>query len=161
MKVYALPYSIAPITNLRCTILIQSALRELLQIEPSRGVVLYLPVPEENLATNNVTYTGELPRHTRRTEDEDPGILRNISRSLSRRLKSNSTHSAPLSEATTSSWNPEVEVQQLTSAKGKNSLSSDVSREGEESSQGNDRGSKILRHFLSRRKHDPHGAIRD
>ncbi|KAF7592294.1 hypothetical protein BBP40_000425 [Aspergillus hancockii] len=88
MKVYALPYSIAPITNLRCTILIQSALRELLQIEPNRGVVLYFPVPEENFATNNVTYMDEPPHHARRTEDEDPSILRNISRSLSRRLKS-------------------------------------------------------------------------
>ncbi|KAB8202166.1 hypothetical protein BDV34DRAFT_215695 [Aspergillus parasiticus] len=155
LKVYALPCLIASITNLRCTTMIQSALRDLLQIEPNRGVVLYLPVPEENFATNGVTYMGEIARHERRTDDDDPGILRNISRGLSRRLKSSSTQSAPRSEATTSSWDPETDTQMSISARGNDSFHSEGSREVETSSQGNTRGSRSLRHFLSRRVQNP------
>lgn len=155
LKVYALPCLIASITNLRCTTMIQSALRDLLQIEPNRGVVLYLPVPEENFATNGVTYMGEIARYERRTDDDDPGILRNISRGLSRRLKSSSTQSAPRSEATTSSWDPETDAQMSISAKGNDSFHSEGSREVEASGQGNTRGSKSLRHFLSRRAQNP------
>ncbi|RAQ46037.1 MIF domain protein [Aspergillus flavus] len=155
LKVYALPCLIASITNLRCTTMIQSALRDLLQIEPNRGVVLYLPVPEENFATNGVTYMGEIARYERRTDDDDPGILRNISRGLSRRLKSSSTQSAPRSEATTSSWDPETDAQMSIFAKGNDSFHSEGSREVEASGQGNTRGSKSLRHFLSRRAQNP------
>ncbi|KAE8419233.1 MIF domain protein [Aspergillus pseudocaelatus] len=161
LKVYALPCLIASITNLRCTGMIQSALRGLLQIEPNHGVVLYLPVPEENFGTNGVTYMGEIARYERRTDDDDPGILRNISRGLSRRLKSSSTQSAPRSEATTSSWGPETDTQMSISARGNDSLHSEGSREVEASSQGNIRGSKSLRHFLSRRVQNPTGGVDD
>ncbi|GFF24859.1 hypothetical protein IFM61606_09268 [Aspergillus udagawae] len=106
MKVFALPYLIAPITNLRNTILIQAALQDLLHIAPSRGVVLYIPISEENFATNGVTLMGEIARLEGHAEDQDAGILRSISRSMRRRMKSNSTTSAPLSVETTSSWTP-------------------------------------------------------
>ncbi|KAF4188076.1 hypothetical protein CNMCM7927_002568 [Aspergillus lentulus] len=106
MKVFALPYLIAPITNLRNTILIQAALQDLLHIAPSRGIVLYISISEENFATNGVTMMGEIARLEGHAEDEDSGILRSISRSMRRRMKSNSTTSAPLSVATTSSWTP-------------------------------------------------------
>ncbi|KNG82201.1 hypothetical protein ANOM_008465 [Aspergillus nomiae NRRL 13137] len=161
LKLYTLPCLIGSITNLRRTSLIQSALRDLLQIEPYRGVVLYLPVPEENFATNGVTYMGEIARHEPRTDDDDPGILRNISRGLSRRLKSNSAHSAPRSEATTSSWDPETDARTSTSVRGNDSLQSEGSREAEALSQGNSRGSKSLRHFLSRRVQNPTGGVED
>lgn len=49
---------------------------------------------------------GEIARLERHAEDQDAGILRSISRSMRRRMKSNSTTSAPLSVATTSSWTP-------------------------------------------------------
>ena len=161
LKVYTLPCLIASITNIRRTALIQSALRDLLQIEPYRGVVLYLPVPEENFATNGVTYMGDIARHERHSDDDDPGILRNISRGLSRRLKSNSAHSAPRSEATTSSWDPETDARMSTSVRGNDSLHSEGSREAEAVSQGNSRGSKSLRHFLSRRVQNPTGGVDD
>ncbi|KAE8373833.1 hypothetical protein BDV26DRAFT_271097 [Aspergillus bertholletiae] len=141
--------------------MIQSALRGLLQIEPNRGVILYLPVPEENFATNGVTYMGEIARYERRNGDDDPGILRNISRGLSRRLKSSGTHSAPRSEETTSSWDPETDTQMPTSARGKDSLYKEGSRYVEASSQGNIRGSKSLRNFLSRRVQNPTGESGD
>lgn len=104
MKVTALPGLIAPLTNFRNTILIQNALQDLCHIVPSRGVVIYTPVPEENLATNGVTAMGEIARLEQQTEDDDHGFFKSISRSMSRRLKSSSAHSNPLSLATTSSW---------------------------------------------------------
>lgn len=103
MKVMALPSLIAPVTNLRTTILIQSALHTLLSIAPSRGVVVYVPVPEENFATNGVTAMGEIRNMERRAQDDEPGIFKTISRGMSRRLKSNSGSSRPLSFGTTSS----------------------------------------------------------
>ncbi|RAK78454.1 MIF domain protein [Aspergillus fijiensis CBS 313.89] len=100
MKVFALPFLIAPIMNLRSTILIQMELQKILNIAPNRGVILYIPMPEENLATNGVTVMGQLANLERGT-----GIFRTISRTVSRKLKSGSTQSAPISVATTSSWN--------------------------------------------------------
>ncbi|KAH1529276.1 hypothetical protein KXX25_001519 [Aspergillus fumigatus] len=76
MKVFALPYLIAPITNLRNTILIQAALQDLLHVAPSRGIVLYIPISEENFATNGVTMMGEIARLEGHAEDQDAGILR-------------------------------------------------------------------------------------
>lgn len=104
MTVTALPGLIAPVSNLRNTALIQTALQELLHIAPNRGVVIYVPIPEENFATNGVTALGEINRLEHQAQDEDPGFLKSISRSMSRRLKSSSAHSNPLSVATTSSW---------------------------------------------------------
>ncbi|KAJ5167479.1 uncharacterized protein N7482_006260 [Penicillium canariense] len=96
LKIYALPASIAPVTNLRNTGLIQRALQDLLGIPPEQGVVLYLPVPEENLATNGSTAQREISRLDH-TEADSPGLIKSISRTMSRRLKSSSGGSAPLS----------------------------------------------------------------
>ncbi|KAE8144424.1 hypothetical protein BDV25DRAFT_171552 [Aspergillus avenaceus] len=141
LKIFTLPYLIGSITNLRNTILIQAAMRELLEITPNRGVVLYTAVPDENFATNNATYMAEVTRHARQSEDGDPGILRTISRNLSRRPKSNSTQSAPLSDATTSSWAPEADTRPR---KAQGSQSSDLSRDGDASAR-----PRSLRQFLS------------
>lgn len=102
MKLMALPSLVGPVTNLRNTILIQAVLQELLGIKPNRGVIIYVPVPEDSFATNGATAMGEIARLER--EGGDPGILKTISRGVSRRLKSNSTHSNPMSIATTASW---------------------------------------------------------
>ncbi|KAL3251338.1 hypothetical protein ABHI18_010688 [Aspergillus niger] len=104
MKVFALPYLIAPITNLRSTILIQAALQEILHVAPNRGVILYIPIPEENFATNGVTMMGEIARLERSSPDHGSGLFKTVSRTMSRRLKSTSSQSAPISVATTSSW---------------------------------------------------------
>ncbi|PWY89978.1 Tautomerase/MIF [Aspergillus heteromorphus CBS 117.55] len=106
MKVFALPYLIAPITNLRSTIMIQAALQEILHVAPSRGVILYIPISEENFATNGVTMMGEIARLERPSLDHGHinGLFKTISRTMSRRLKSSSSQSTPISVATTSSW---------------------------------------------------------
>lgn len=96
LTIYALPSLIAPVTNLRNTTLIQNALQDLLGIAPALGVVIYIPVPEDNFATNGVTVRGEISRLER--NEESPSLFKTISRGMIRRLKSNSGKSAPLSQ---------------------------------------------------------------
>jgi hypothetical protein len=96
LKIYALPSAIAPVTNIRNTGLIQTAIQELYGIGPDDGVVLFLPVSEENLATNGSTAQGAISR-LERSEVDSPGLIKTISRTTSRRLKSNSGSSAPMS----------------------------------------------------------------
>ncbi|GAD91647.1 endonuclease/exonuclease/phosphatase family protein [Paecilomyces variotii No. 5] len=97
LTVSALPSLIAPVTNLRNTILIQQGLKGILRIPPNRGVIRFTPVPEENFATNGATIMGEIDHLEQTARDESPGILKSISRSMSRKLKSSSTNSNPLS----------------------------------------------------------------
>lgn len=96
LRIYALPSAIAPVTNIRNTDLIQKALQELLGIAPDQGVVLFFPVLEENLATNGSTAQRAISR-LEQTEMDSPGLIKSISRGMSRRLKSSSGNSAPIS----------------------------------------------------------------
>ncbi|KAJ5682945.1 Tautomerase [Penicillium macrosclerotiorum] len=96
LKIFALPSCIAPVTNLRNTNLIQSTLDELLGIIPEQGVILYFAVPEENLATNGMTVQGEITRLDQ-SEQSSPRLIKSISRTMSRRMKSSSGTSGPLS----------------------------------------------------------------
>ena len=97
LKVYALPPLIAPFTNLRNTSLIQLAMLDLLHIPFSHGVIIYTAVPEENLATNGSTARGEVTRRERSGSDESPSLFKTISRSMSRRLKTSSGQTVPIS----------------------------------------------------------------
>ena len=94
LKIYALPSFIAPVTNKRNINFIQAALLELLHISPDHGVVIFLPVPEENLGINGTTTRGEI---SRLEQGDSPNIFKTLSRSMSRRLKSSSGNSAPMS----------------------------------------------------------------
>lgn len=152
MKVMALPALIAPVTNLRNTILIQAALQGLLNIRADRGVIIYVPIPEENFATNGVTAMGDIRSLERQAQPGDSGFLKNISRSMSKRLKSSGSSSRPLSQATTSSWSNTsgAEATDRQPAAGMGSQPS--SKEGERSR--SVKKSRSVRQFLSRRLSD-------
>ncbi|GLB08770.1 ADP-ribose 1''-phosphate phosphatase [Aspergillus tubingensis] len=156
MKVFALPYLIAPITNLRSTILIQAALQEILHVAPNRGVILYIPIPEENFATNGVTMMGEIARLERSSPDHGSGLFKTVSRTMSRRLKSTSSQSAPISVATTSSW--ACGGTQAPSP-GKESLASDATDSDVKSKSGTK--SRGFRHFLNRQGSERNGKSGD
>lgn len=101
LTISALPSLIAPITNLRNTILIQQGLKDLLWIPPNRGVIRFNSIQEENFATNDATVMGQIEQLEQSARDGNPGILKSISRSMSRKLKSSSTNSGQLSLTTT------------------------------------------------------------
>ncbi|KAJ5351961.1 hypothetical protein N7452_000935 [Penicillium brevicompactum] len=94
LKVSALSSLIAPLTNLRNTSLIQSIIQDLFGIPPSKGVIIFTPLSEDNLATNGSTAREEIDRLER--SGHSPSIFKSISRSMSRRLKSSSENSGPL-----------------------------------------------------------------
>lgn len=148
MKIFALPDYIAPMTNRRNTTLVQSALQERFYIPPERGVIIYLPVPGENLATNNTTFMDENP-----LPDQNPGILRTISRSMSRRLKSSSAQSAPLSTATTASWDNPADTQRGLGATVEENVGPGETSNAEENP-GRVKKSKSVRRFISRQLAD-------
>lgn len=104
LRVSALPCLIAPLTNLRNTTLIQSVIQEMFGISPEKGVIIFNPVAEENLATNGITAREEIDRLER--NDQSPSLFKSISRSMSRRMKRNSGNSVPLSLG--SALSPEV-----------------------------------------------------
>ena len=94
LKVTALSCLITPLTNLRNTSLIQSTIQGLFGIPPDKGVVIFNPVGEDNLATNGKTSREEIDRIER--SDQSPSFFKSISRSMSRRMKTSSGNSVPL-----------------------------------------------------------------
>lgn len=98
LKIYALPSIIAPTTNLRSTAMLSDELQELLGVGPEFGVIVFIPVPQDNLATNKTTAGGEISRTERAEQAESPSLIRSFGQSLSRRrLKSSSGgSSAPI-----------------------------------------------------------------
>lgn len=108
LKIYALPCFIAPVTNLRNTALLQSALQDMLQIPPEHGIVIFNPVLEENLATNGTTVRGEIARLERSEQEVSPGLFKTLSRTMSRRrMKTSSGQSQPVSlPSTTEATSP-------------------------------------------------------
>lgn len=151
VKVTALPNQIAPVTNLRNTVLIQSVLLEILRIPADRGVIVYLPIPEDNFATNGATTMREMARLQQQSQSEESGILKSISRSMSRRFKSSSTHSQPMSVATSSSWNNGSDAQDTEGVSEK--IISEKALSGSESDEKprTVKKSRSLRQFVGRR----------
>ncbi|KAK2749985.1 hypothetical protein FQN55_002703 [Onygenales sp. PD_40] len=89
--VSALPCSVAPITNLRHTVLIQAAIHDILGIPGNRGVLKFESMAEENFATNGATIKDEIEQLERSSNDEH-SVFKSISRSMSRKIKSNTSH---------------------------------------------------------------------
>ena len=60
MCIYALPTELQPTTNKRNAALIQKHMEEALGVLPSRGILRFVPVAEENLVVNGKTIAGAL-----------------------------------------------------------------------------------------------------
>lgn len=101
LKIYALPSLIAPTTNLRSTTMLSSELQELLGINPELGVIVFISIPEDNLAVNRTTAGREISRLENSEQEGSPSLIRTLGKSISRRrLKSSSGGSSgPLSPA--------------------------------------------------------------
>ena len=86
LRITALASEIAPTKNKRSTALVQGFMQESLDIAPSRGIIRFESVPEENLATNGMTALQEI-EEIERHSSEDSRALRSISRNRSRKTK--------------------------------------------------------------------------
>ena len=69
----ALPSQIQPTTNKRNASLIQSFMADALGVSPDRGIVRFVGVAEEYLATNGTTVLGEI-ENLRKTSSEESAV---------------------------------------------------------------------------------------
>lgn len=97
--VSALPCMIGPVTNLRHTILIQDAIKETIGIPVNRGVVKFECIPEENFGTNGTTLRDEINK-LERVSTEENSAIKNFSRTMSRKIKTNSSRASAVTAQT-------------------------------------------------------------
>lgn len=71
LTITALPSAIQPTTNKRNAALLQGFMSDSLGVEPDRGVVRFVGVGEEYLATNGTTVLGEIEAQAKTSDDEN------------------------------------------------------------------------------------------
>ena len=126
LTITALPSSIQPTTNKRNAALLQGFMSDSLGVEPDRGIVRFVGVGEEYLATGGTTVLGDIETSRKTSDDEakpDNAMGRNKSRrsvkpkDLPLRAQSSSkpgskvTSPAPLSPPLTSPSLPALPTQ--------------------------------------------------
>ncbi|KAF2657630.1 Tautomerase/MIF [Lophiostoma macrostomum CBS 122681] len=81
LTISALPQQVQPTTNKRNASLIQAFMFESIGVHPERGVLKFVPIPEDSLATNGVTMLGEIERLERQqAEDNSSGLKRALTK---------------------------------------------------------------------------------
>jgi len=80
MTITALPSQIQPVTNKRNAALLQRELHEALGVVPERGVIRFVGVAEENLATNGRTVAAEIEELEKDIAVENASLRRSLSR---------------------------------------------------------------------------------
>lgn len=65
------PSQMQPATNKRNAALIQSFMADILSVPPDRGIIKFVPIPEENYAMNGNTMLGEIERMERQTSTSE------------------------------------------------------------------------------------------
>ena len=71
LTISALPSQVQPTTNKRNATLIQSFLLDSLNVSPSRGVLRFVAIPEENLAINGMTVFGMIESSNKFAREHD------------------------------------------------------------------------------------------
>jgi hypothetical protein len=92
MTINALPCQLQPVTNKRNASLIAKNMDELLGVPPNRGLIKFVPIPEENLATDGKTVTMEIDELEKETTSNNFNLGRSLSRAASTN-KGNRRHS--------------------------------------------------------------------
>jgi hypothetical protein len=103
LTINALPVQLQPTTNKRNASLIQTFMAESIGVSPDRGVVKFVPIPEESLAMNGMTVLGEIERLERQQADETGSNIKRAmtksSRKSAQKAKSSNMLSRGLSKA--------------------------------------------------------------
>lgn len=85
LTIHAVPSQMGPTTNKRNAALIQGFLENILSVRADRGIVTFVAIAEENLATNGQTMLGEMDRQEKRNSVSDPTALKSAIKDASRR----------------------------------------------------------------------------
>ncbi|KAF2028919.1 Tautomerase/MIF [Setomelanomma holmii] len=98
LVINALPVQLQPTTNKRNAALIQQFMSESIGVTPDRGIIKFVPIPEESLATNGMTILGEIERLERQqAEETGTGLKRAITKSSRKSAVSKAKSSIQLS----------------------------------------------------------------
>ncbi|RAR14522.1 mif domain containing protein [Stemphylium lycopersici] len=71
LSINALPVQVQPATNKRNAALIQAFMAESIGVPSDRGILKFLPIPEESLATNGMTILGDIEKLERQQSEEN------------------------------------------------------------------------------------------
>ncbi|TVY29365.1 hypothetical protein LHYA1_G001383, partial [Lachnellula hyalina] len=85
LTISAIPSLLQPVTNKRNAILLQKAMDEGLGVPPDRGLIKFIPIAEENLATGGKTVLGAIEELEKETAFKNLGLIRTLSRAATRR----------------------------------------------------------------------------
>jgi hypothetical protein len=97
LAINALPVQLQPTTNKRNAALIQQFMCESIGVTPDRGIIKFIPIPEESLAMNGMTILGEIERLERQQAEENGGMKRAMTKSSRRSAVSKAKSSIQLS----------------------------------------------------------------
>lgn len=87
LTINALPTQVQPTTNKRNAALIQTFMAESIGVPADRGVIKFIPIPEDSLAINGMTILGEIERLERQHADENGlGNVKRVSTKNSRKF---------------------------------------------------------------------------
>jgi hypothetical protein len=99
LTVNALPVQLQPTLNKRNAAMIQNFMTESIGVPMERGIVKFVPIQEEAFAMNGVTILGEI-ENLERTQAEETGMKRNMTKSSRRSGVSKAKSSITLSRKT-------------------------------------------------------------
>ncbi|KAL8671759.1 MAG: hypothetical protein Q9168_003754 [Polycauliona sp. 1 TL-2023] len=105
MTITALPSQIQPTTNKRNAVMMQTFMGEALGVTQERGVIRFVAIAEEYLATNGNTVLGEIENMSKEAGEENPTAARRLStttRRISRRSSKAEKLQMPTTRPTTS-----------------------------------------------------------
>lgn len=85
LTINALPVQLQPTTNKRNAALIQTFMAESIGVSSDRGIIKFIPIPEESLAMNGMTILGEIERLERQHAEETGSNIKRAMTKSSRR----------------------------------------------------------------------------
>lgn len=85
LSINALPVQLQPTTNKRNAALIQNFMAESIGVPTDRGIIKFVPIQEDSLATNGMTVLGEIERVERQQAEENGGSIKRAITKSSRR----------------------------------------------------------------------------
>ena len=88
MTITALPSQLQPVTNKRNAQLLSKSMEESLGVVPERGLIKFIPVAEENLATGGQTFAGAIEELDRQNAIDNVNLRSNLSTSRSAKRQS-------------------------------------------------------------------------
>lgn len=97
LTINALPVQVQPTTNKRNASLIQTFMAESIGVSPDRGIVKFIPIPEESLAMNGMTILGDIERMERQTGEDSSNIKRAVTKSSRKSVVAKAKSSMQLS----------------------------------------------------------------